>query len=65
MQGKHVIENLYLSFVVIAREHVGTQSTQGTLTREHARHEQMSTQDTLVREHVSTQGMFARTHVST
>ena len=64
MQGKHVIENLYLSFVVIAREQVGTQSTQGTLTREHARHEHMSTQDTLVREHVSTQGMFARTHVS-
>ena len=27
------------SLVVIAREHVGTQTTQGTLTCEHARHE--------------------------
>ena len=27
MSGKHVIENLSLSFVVIAREHVGTQGT--------------------------------------
>ena len=40
---KHVIENLYLSFVVIAREHVGTQSTRVTLTREHARHEHVIT----------------------
>ena len=33
--GKHLIENLSLSFVIIAREHVGTQSTQGMLAREH------------------------------
>ena len=41
MEGKHVIENLFLSFVIIAREHVDTQdtlarenvSTQGTLAR--------------------------------
>ena len=26
--GKHVMENLFLLFVVIAREHVGTQSKQ-------------------------------------
>ena len=32
---KHVTENLFLLFVVIAREHVGTQ---GNLTREHVRH---------------------------
>ena len=53
MQGKHVIENLSLLFVVIAREHVGTQ---GTLVREH-----VDTQDTLACEHVSTQGtQFSR-----
>ena len=28
MQGKHVTENLSFLFVVIAREHVGTQGTQ-------------------------------------
>ena len=27
MEGKHVIENLFLSFVIIAREHVDTQDT--------------------------------------
>ena len=43
MQGKHGIENLYLSFVVIAREHVGKQSAKATLTREHTRHEQVIT----------------------
>ena len=53
MQRKHVIENLSLLFVVIAREHVGTQ---GTLVREH-----IDTQDTLACEHVSTQGtQFSR-----
>ena len=36
---------------VIAREHVGMQSTQRTLVREH-----VDTPDTLAREHVSTQG---------
>ena len=43
IQGKH-IENLFLLFVVIAREHVDTKSTQGRLAREH-----VSTQDTLAR----------------
>ena len=46
MQGKRVIEDLPLSFVVITREHVDTQSTQGKLVRKH-----VDTQDTLTREH--------------
>ena len=57
MSGRHVIENLSSLFVIIAREHLGTQSTQGTLAREDARHERrehVDTQDTLTREHVST-----------
>ena len=57
MSGKHVIENLSSLFVIIAREHLGTQSAQDTLTREDARHERrehVDTQDTLTREHVST-----------
>ena len=57
MSGRHVIENLSSLFAIIAREHVGTQSTQGTLAREDARHERrehVDTQDTLTREHVST-----------
>ena len=58
MEGKHVIENLFLSFVIIAREQVGTQNTQGMLARENA-----STQGTLVREHVSTQGTLTLEHV--
>ena len=33
---ENIIENLFLLFVVIARQHVGTQSTQGTLALEHA-----------------------------
>ena len=79
MWGKHVIENLFLLFVVKSPEHVGTQSTlarkhvsaQNALPRDHASmqgtlaREHVSTQDTLVREHVSTQGRLAREHVST
>ena len=49
-----------LLFVVIARDHVGTKSTQGMLLREH-----VSMQDMLGREQVSMQGMLAREHVST
>ena len=60
MEGKHVIENLFLSFVIIAREQVGTQNTQGMLAREH-----VDTQDTLARENASTQGTLVREHVST
>ena len=52
-------------FVVIAREHVGMQSTQGTLSRELARREHVDTQDTLTREYVSTKDTLAREHVST
>ena len=71
MQGKHVIENLSLSFVVIAGEHVGTQSKQGTFAREHVDTqdtlalEHVNTQSTLACEHVSTQGTLVRQHVST
>ena len=54
MSRKHVIENLPLSFGVKAREHVGTQSAQGTLARKHARREHVDTQNTLACEHVST-----------
>ena len=54
-----VIENLYLSFAVIAREHVATQSTQGTLTREHARHEHVIT---WTHKHVRHIGTWAREH---
>ena len=49
----------FLLFVVIAREQVGTKSTQGMLLREH-----ISTQDMLGREQVSMQGMLAHEHVS-
>ena len=53
-------------FVVIAREHVGTQSTQGTLAHEHAKHARhVSTQDMLARKHVSMQKALAREHVGT
>ena len=54
---------------VIAREHVGAQSTQGTLAREHVSTQgtlalgHIRTQDTLACEHVSTQGTLAREHV--
>ena len=60
------MKNLFLLFVFIALEHVGTQRTQGTLTHEHtkhARHE--STQDTLACEYLNTQGMLVRKGVST
>ena len=50
--------HLSLSFVAIACEHVGTQSTQGALAHEH-----MGTQDTLAHEHVSMQGTLARENV--
>ena len=56
---KHTAENMSLSVVVIAREHVGTQSTQDTLVPEHTYME-----DTLAREHISTQGTLAREHLS-
>ena len=55
----------------MAREHVGTQSTQDALVREHAkhaRHEYVDTQGTFACEHVITQGTLAREsakHVST
>ena len=62
---KHFIKNFSLLFVVIACEQVGTQSAQGTLTREHSRREQVDTQETLVCKHVSTRGTLAREHVST
>ena len=68
MWDKHVIENLSLLFVVTEREHVGMQSTQGTLALEHAKHaahEHVSMQGTLAREHVSTQATFAHEYVST
>ena len=35
MERKHVTENLILSFVIIAREHAGTQNMQGMLAHEH------------------------------
>ena len=35
--------------------HVGTQSTQGMLTRKHTRYEHVDTQNTIAREHVSMQ----------
>ena len=56
--GKHVIKNLSLSFVVIALEHVGTQSVQGMLAREHT-----DMQDTLACKHMRTQGMLVCEHV--
>ena len=59
-QRKDIIENLFLLFVAIAREHVDTKSTQGTLAHDH-----VSTQSTQEHEHVSTQGALAREHVST
>ena len=66
MQGKHVIKNLFLLFVVIARKHVDTQGTQGTLAHEHAKHARhVSTQDALAREYISTQDTLAREQVST
>ena len=71
MQRKHVIENLSLSFVVIASEEAGTQSKQGMLAREHVSsqgtvaREHVSMQGTLAREHKITQGTLARDHVST
>ena len=51
------MENLFLLFVVKARDHVGTQARKAHKARKHA-----STQDTLVRERVSTQGRLAREH---
>ena len=60
----------FLLFVVIAREQVGTKSTQGMLLREHVSmqgmlaHEHVSTQGTLAHEHVSMQGTLARKHAS-
>ena len=57
MYRKLIIENSFLLFVVISREYVGTETTQGTLTREH-----VSAQGTLALEHVSTQGTLAREH---
>ena len=63
IEVKHVIENLFLLFEVIAREHVGMQhtlvlvheSTQGTLAHEH-----VSSQDKLAGEHVSLQDTLPR-----
>ena len=55
IQGKHVIENLFLLFEVTERKHVGTQ---GRLARE-----QVSTQDTWACEHIITQGMLSHEHV--
>ena len=55
---KYVTENLFLLFVVIACEHIGTQSTQGTFSREH-----VSTQNTLASEHVYMQGTLASEHI--
>ena len=66
-------------FLVIAHEQVDTQSMQGMLAREHAKHarhehvdmqdtsacQHVSTQNTLAHEHVSTEGTLARQHVST
>ena len=66
-------------FAFVTREQVDTQSTQGTLAREHAKHarhehvdkqdtsacKHVSMQGTLAHEHVSTQGTLARQHVST
>ena len=40
---ENMLLETYLSFVVTAREHVGKQSTKGTLTREHTRHEHVIT----------------------
>ena len=59
---KHAIENLFLLFIVIAREHVGTQSMQGTLAGEHEKHARHV--GTLSRKHVSAQRTLAREHVS-
>ena len=61
-QKKHAIENLFLLFIVIAREHVGTQSMQGTLAGEHAKHARHV--GTLSRKHVCAQGTLAREHVA-
>ena len=63
IEVKHVIENLFLLFEVIAREHVGMQhtlvlvheSTQGTLAHEH-----VSSEDKLAGEHVSLQDTLPR-----
>ena len=51
------MENLFLLFEVIAREHV---DMQGELACKN-----VSMQDTLAREHVGTQGMLAHEYVST
>ena len=60
------MKNLFLLFVVIAPEHVGTQRTQGTLTHGHAKHARhVSTQDTLARKHLSTQDTLAREYLNT
>ena len=59
---KHTIENLFLLFIVIGREHVGTQSMQGTLAGEHAKHARHV--GTLSRKHVSAQRTLAREHVT-
>ena len=58
IQVKYVIENLFLLFKIIVREHLGTQDMCARKAREH-----ISTQDMLAREHESTQGMLAREHV--
>ena len=53
-------------FVVIVREHEGTQCTQGMLAHEHAKHARhVSTQDTLALKHVSMREALAREHVGT
>ena len=59
LYGKHVIENFSLSFVVIAREHVGMQSTQSMLAHEH-----IDMQDALACKHMRTQGMLVCEHMS-
>ena len=66
MQEKHVIENLFLLFVVISREQVGTQSTQDTLAREHAKDaRKVGTLTSKAHWHMSKQGTMAHEHVST
>ena len=59
MNGKHIIENLSLSFIVIAREQVCTESRQGRLAREHVITEARKTHW-----HMSMQARKARWHMS-
>ena len=65
MWGKRVIENLYVSLVVIVRDHIGTQSTQDTLTREHARHEHVIMRARRHARHIVTWAREHTRHVDT